>query len=34
MKIKEICEITGKSRVEIESILNKEEYLEIILTEK
>lgn len=34
MQINEICEITGKTRAEIESILNKEGVIELKLTEK
>jgi len=34
MQIKDICEITGKTREEIERILDKEDVIEIKLTEK
>ena len=34
MQIKDICEITGKTREEIERILDKEEVIELKLTEK
>ena len=34
MQIKDICEITGKTREEVEEMLNKEEVMEIKLTEK
>jgi len=34
MEIKEICEITGKTRKEIEDILEKTDVIELKLTEK
>jgi len=34
MRIKEICEITGKTREEIEKMLEKEDVIELKLTEK
>ena len=34
MQIKDICEITGKTKEEIERILDKEEVIELKLTEK
>ena len=34
MHIKEICEITGKTRKEIENILDKQDFIELKLTEK
>ena len=34
MQIKEICEITGKTREEIQRILDKEDVIELKLTEK
>jgi|TARA_B100001964_G_C13919689_1_gene459657 hypothetical protein len=34
MQIKEICEIMGKTREEVEEILNKENVIELKLTEK
>jgi len=34
MQIKEICEITGKTRKEIENILDKQDFIELKLTEK
>ena len=33
MKIDEIAEITGRTRKEIENVLNKQEFIEIKLTE-
>ena len=34
MEIKDICELTGKSRREIEEMLKKDDILELKLTEK
>jgi len=34
MQIKDICEITGKTREEIERMLDKAEVIELKLTEK
>ena len=34
MQIKEICEITGKTREEVEKMLEKDEVIELKLTEK
>ena len=34
MQIKEICEITGKTREEIERMLDREDVIELKLTEK
>ncbi len=34
MQINEICELTGKTRKEIENILDKQDIIEIKLTEK
>ena len=34
MQINEICEITGKTREEIEKMLEKDEVIELKLTEK
>ena len=34
MEIKDICELTGKSRREVEEMLEKGEVLELRLTEK
>jgi hypothetical protein len=34
MEIKDICELTGKSRREIEKMLEKEDVIELKLTEK
>ena len=34
MKIDEIVEITGKTRKEIENILNKEDFVKLELTEQ
>ena len=34
MEIKDICELTGKSRREIEEMLKKEDIFELKLTEK
>ena len=34
MQIKDICEITGKTREEIERMLDKAEIIELKLTEK
>jgi len=34
MQIKEICEITGKTREEIEIMLEKDDVIELKLTEK
>jgi len=34
MQIKDICEITGKTREEVEEMLNKEGIMELKLTEK
>lgn len=34
MQIKEICEITGKTRKEIENILDRQDFIELKLTEK
>ena len=34
MQIKDICEITGKTKEEIERLLDKEEVIELKLTEK
>jgi hypothetical protein len=34
MQIKEICEITGKTRDEVERMLEKDDVIELKLTEK
>jgi len=34
MQIKDICEITGKTREEVEEMLKKEDIIELKLTEK
>ena len=34
MQIKDICEITGKTREEVEEMLNKSDVMELKLTEK
>ena len=34
MQIKEICEITGKTREEVEKMLEKDDIIELKLTEK
>ena len=34
MQIKEICEITGKTREEVEAMLSKQDIIELKLTEK
>lgn len=34
MEIREICEVTGKTRKEIENILEKEDFIELNLTER
>ena len=34
MQIKEICELTGKTREEIEKMLEKDDVIELKLTEK
>ena len=34
MRINEICEITGKTREEIEKMLEKDDVIELKLTEK
>lgn len=34
MQIKEICEIMGKTREEVEKMLEKDEVIELKLTEK
>ena len=34
MQIKDICEITGKTREEIEEILEKSDVIDVKLTEK
>ena len=34
MQIKDICEITGKTREEIEKMLEKDDVIELKLTEK
>ena len=34
MEIKDICELTGKTREEIEKMLDKDEIIELKLTEK
>ena len=34
MQINEICEITGKTREEIKHVLDKEDFIELNLTEK
>ncbi len=34
MQIKDLCEITGKTREEIQKILEKEDIIELRLTEK
>lgn len=33
MKINEIAELTGKTRKEVENMLNKEDFIELKLTE-
>jgi len=34
MRIKDICEITGKTREEVEEMLNESDVMELKLTEK
>ena len=34
MQIKDLCEITGKTREEIQKILDQQDFIEIKLTEK
>ena len=34
MEIKEICEITGKTRQEVEDMLKRQDVIELKLTEK
>ena len=34
MEIKEICEVTGKTRQEVENMLKKQDVIELKLTEK
>lgn len=34
MEIREICEVTGKTREEIENMLDKEDFIELNLTER